>query len=126
MRINWKEVCKFLSGAFFVSAGILFYLWLTNTPMPVWGTSWVVSPEAHGWRAIAHVVFLRDLLLFRLRPEVTCLAAIVAAEQQSEESKRSLVAPLLRVTSGRARFQCTLRMRAPGLVGDAACASCCA
>ena len=57
MRINWKEVCKFLSGAFFVSAGILFYLWLTSTPMPIWGTSYVVSPEAHGWRSIAHVVF---------------------------------------------------------------------
>jgi hypothetical protein len=57
MKINWKEVCKFLSGAFFVSAGILFYLWLTGTPMPIWGTSYVVSPEAHGWRSIAHVVF---------------------------------------------------------------------
>jgi hypothetical protein len=54
---TWEEVCKFLSGAFFVIAGILFYLWLTNTPMPIWGTSYVVSPEAHGWRLIAHVVF---------------------------------------------------------------------
>ena len=31
MRINWREVCKFLSGAFFVSAGVLFYLYLTDT-----------------------------------------------------------------------------------------------
>jgi hypothetical protein len=25
-RIPWQDVCKFLAGAFFVSAGILFYL----------------------------------------------------------------------------------------------------
>jgi hypothetical protein len=28
VTIHWKEVCKFLSGAFFVSAGVLFYLYL--------------------------------------------------------------------------------------------------
>ncbi len=57
MRINWKEVCKFLSGAFFVNAGILFYLYLTNTPVPILGTSLVVSPEVNGLRSIAHLVF---------------------------------------------------------------------
>jgi hypothetical protein len=25
-RIPWQDVCKFLAGAFFVNAGILFYL----------------------------------------------------------------------------------------------------
>jgi hypothetical protein len=44
-------------GTIFVSAGILFYLWLTSTPMPIWRTPYIVSPEAHGWRSIAHVVF---------------------------------------------------------------------
>jgi hypothetical protein len=57
MRINWKEVFKFLSGAFFVSAGILFYLYLTNTPVPVLGTDFVVSPEVNGLRSIAHFAF---------------------------------------------------------------------
>lgn len=57
MRINWKEVCKFLSGAFFVNAGILFYLYLTNTPVPIIGTSLVVSPEFNGLRSIVHLVF---------------------------------------------------------------------
>ena len=27
-RIPWQDVCKFLAGAFFVNAGILFYLYL--------------------------------------------------------------------------------------------------
>jgi hypothetical protein len=31
MWINWIEVCKFLSGAFFVNAGILFYFYLIDT-----------------------------------------------------------------------------------------------
>jgi uncharacterized protein (DUF486 family) len=57
MTINWKEVCKFLSGAFFVSAGILLYLYLTNTPVPRLGTEFVVSPELNGLRSIAHFAF---------------------------------------------------------------------
>jgi hypothetical protein len=57
MRINWKEVCKFLAGAFFVSAGVLFYLRLTNTPVPILGTDFVVAPEVNGLRSIAHFVF---------------------------------------------------------------------
>ena len=48
MRINWREVCKFLSGAFFVSAGVLFYLYLTGTPVP---------PEVNGLRSIAQFTF---------------------------------------------------------------------
>ena len=37
MTINWKEVCKFLSGGFFVSTGVLFYLYLAGSPVPVLG-----------------------------------------------------------------------------------------
>jgi hypothetical protein len=29
-RIPWQDVCKFLVGAFFVNAGILFYLYLAR------------------------------------------------------------------------------------------------
>jgi hypothetical protein len=57
VRINWKEVRKFLAGAFFVSAGLLFYLYLTNTPVPILGTDFVVTPEVNGLRSIAHFVF---------------------------------------------------------------------
>ena len=57
MRISWREVCKFLSGAFFVSAGVLFYLYLTNTPVRVLGTDFVVQPAINGLRSIAHLAF---------------------------------------------------------------------
>jgi hypothetical protein len=57
MRIDWKEVCKFLSGAFFVNAGILFYLYLTNTPVPLLGTNIVFSPDVSGLRSITHFAF---------------------------------------------------------------------
>jgi hypothetical protein len=30
VKVNWKEICKFLAGASFVNAGILFYLYLTK------------------------------------------------------------------------------------------------
>jgi hypothetical protein len=38
-----------------VNAGILFYL--TNAPVPVLGTNFVVAPEVNGMRSIAHFVF---------------------------------------------------------------------
>jgi hypothetical protein len=41
MRVNWTEVCKFLAGAAFVNAGVLFYLYLSDTSVPVLGTSYV-------------------------------------------------------------------------------------
>ena len=58
MRINWREVCKFLSGvAFFVSAGVLFYLYLTDTPVPLLGTDVVISPEVNRLRSIVRFAF---------------------------------------------------------------------
>ena len=51
-----KEICKFLAGAFFVSAGILFYLYMTHTPVPLIGTHLVVEPEVNGIRSIIHTV----------------------------------------------------------------------
>ena len=57
MWINWIEVCKFLSGAFFVNAGILFYFYLIDTPVPILGTDFVISPEVNGLRSIAHFAF---------------------------------------------------------------------
>jgi hypothetical protein len=56
MKIKWKEVCKFLAGAFFVSAGILFYLYITGTAVPLIGTHFIVEPEANGIRSIVHTL----------------------------------------------------------------------
>jgi hypothetical protein len=43
--IRSREFRKFLAGAFFVSAGIQFYLYLTNVSVPLLGTSLVFTPE---------------------------------------------------------------------------------
>jgi len=56
MRAKWKEVCKFLAGAFFVNAGILFYLYLVDTPVPLLGTNLVIEPAVNGLRSIVHFV----------------------------------------------------------------------
>jgi hypothetical protein len=56
VTINWKEVCKFLSGAFFVSTGVLFYLYLAGSPVPVLGAHLAITPTVNGVRAIVHAV----------------------------------------------------------------------
>ena len=56
MTIHWKEVCKFLSGAFFVSAGVLFYLYLVGSPVAVLGAHLAVTPTVNGVRAAVHAV----------------------------------------------------------------------
>ena len=55
-RIPWQEVCKFLAGAFFVNAGILFYLYLARVSVPLLGTNFVFTPEISGVRSIIHAV----------------------------------------------------------------------
>jgi hypothetical protein len=57
VTINWKEVCKFLSGAFFVSMGVLFYLYLAGSPVPVVGAHLAVTPTVNGVRAAVHAIF---------------------------------------------------------------------
>jgi hypothetical protein len=52
-----REFRKFLAGAFFVSAGIQFYLYLANVSVPLLGTSLVFTPEISGWRSIPHSIF---------------------------------------------------------------------
>jgi hypothetical protein len=56
VTINWKEVCKFLSGAFFVSTGVLFYLYLAGSPIPVLGAHLAITPTVNGVRAAVHAV----------------------------------------------------------------------
>ena len=55
---------KFLAGAFFVSAGILFYLYLANVSVPLLGTNLVVTPEISGWRSIVHFILFGLCLYF--------------------------------------------------------------
>jgi len=68
MKIAWKEVCKFLAGAFFVSAGVLFYLYITDVSVPVLGLGFAVTPEINGMRSIVHfVLFLTCFYLGFIR-----------------------------------------------------------
>jgi hypothetical protein len=57
VRIPWRDVCKFLAGAFFVSTGVLFYLCLARVSVPLLGTGFVETPEISGVRAIFNGVF---------------------------------------------------------------------
>ena len=58
-KIPWQDVCKFLAGAFFVNAGVLFYLWLARVPMPLLGTRYIETPAVSGFRSIVHsILFL--------------------------------------------------------------------
>src|SRR5215813_11548735 len=60
----WKnrDFCKFLAGAFFVSSGILFYLYLADVSVPLLGTSFIETPQISGGRSIVH--FILFLLCF--------------------------------------------------------------
>jgi hypothetical protein len=43
-----RDFRKFLAGAFFVSSGILFYLYLADVSVPLLGTSFVGTPQISG------------------------------------------------------------------------------
>jgi uncharacterized protein (DUF486 family) len=57
-----RDFRKFLAGAFFVSSGILFYLYLADVSVPLLGTSFVFTPQISFSRSIVH--FILFLLCF--------------------------------------------------------------
>jgi hypothetical protein len=59
-----REFRKFLAGAFFVSAGIQFYLYLAKVSGPLLGTNLVLTPEVNGLRSIPHFIFFWVCLYF--------------------------------------------------------------
>jgi hypothetical protein len=66
VAIKYREVRKFLAGAFFVSSGICWYLWETGVSLPIVlpyvGTVSIETPEISGQRAMIH--FILFLLCF--------------------------------------------------------------
>lgn len=68
VAIRYREVRKFLAGAFFVSSGILWYLWVTNTSIPIVmpfaGTVSIELPAISGQRAIVHFILFVLCLYF--------------------------------------------------------------
>src|SRR5262245_4059832 len=75
--IRSREFRKFLTGAFFVSAGIQFYFYLANLSIPLLGTSFVQTPAISEFRAIVHSILFLICLYFgfirkpRVRTQLT-------------------------------------------------------
>jgi hypothetical protein len=59
-----RELRKFLAGAFFVSSGILFYLYLANVSVPLLGTGFVERPGISRARSIVHFILFLVCLYF--------------------------------------------------------------
>lgn len=57
-----RDVRKFLAGAFFVSSGVLFYLYLADVSVPLLGTNFVETPQIGAGRSLVH--FILFLLCF--------------------------------------------------------------
>jgi len=62
MKINWREVFKFLSGAAFVGAIGNIYLYLTHVPIPFLG--YTISPELLGLRSAVQFIFFLIFFYF--------------------------------------------------------------
>ena len=52
MKIHWREVLKFLSGAFFVTAGASWYFYWMHISVPFFGLT--MTPEFLGLRGCIH------------------------------------------------------------------------
>jgi hypothetical protein len=73
---------KFLAGAFFVSSGILFYLYLADVSVPLLGTSFVETPQISGGRSIVHFVLFLLCFYFgfvRNRKPAILISLIIVA-----------------------------------------------
>ena len=55
---------KFLAGAFFVSGGTQFYLYLAGVSVPLLGTDLVQTPRLSGVRSLVHLTLFAITLYF--------------------------------------------------------------
>lgn len=62
MRINWKEVFKFLSGAAFVGSITNVYLYFNNIAVPFLG--YTITPELLGLRSLVGFILFLVFLYF--------------------------------------------------------------
>ena len=96
-RIPWQDVCKFLAGAFFVNAGILFYLYLARVSVPLLDTNFIETPEISGLRSIVHAAlfltffYLGFIRKWNHRPIIT--------KDQNSEKIREVVTTWMRATA---------------------------
>ena len=59
-----RDFRKLLAGAFCVSSGTLFYLYLANVSVPLLGTGFVETPRISGLRSIVHFILFLVCLYF--------------------------------------------------------------
>ena len=59
-----RDFRKFLAGAFFVSSGILFYLYFADVSVPILGTNVVATPEVSGYRSAVHFILFQLCFYF--------------------------------------------------------------
>ena len=64
LAYRFREYRKFLAGAFFVSGGFQFYLYLAKVSVPLLGTNFVFTPEISAARSILHLIFFLLCLYF--------------------------------------------------------------
>ena len=64
LAYRFREVRKFLAGAFFVSWGIQLYLYFAKVSVPLLGTNIVFTPEISAVRSIPHFIFFVLCLYF--------------------------------------------------------------
>ena len=62
--VRFREVRKFLAGAFFVSAGMQMYFWQIGLSIPLYDTGFIQSPEASLVRSGIHFVLFLLCLYF--------------------------------------------------------------
>ena len=62
MRINWREVFKFFSGAAFVGTIANAMLFQQNVSMSFWG--FTISPQLFGLRAVLSLVLFAAFFYF--------------------------------------------------------------
>ncbi len=77
LAIRYRDVRKFLAGAFFVSGGIQLYLYFAKVSIPLLGTDVVFTPEISGIRCIPHFILFLMCLYFGFikKPKAPPLAA---------------------------------------------------
>ena len=87
VAIKYREVRKVLAGAFFVSSGTCWYLWVTGVSLPITlpyvGTVSVESPEISGQRAMVHFVLFLLCFYFGFISNRCSRNEILAIERQA-------------------------------------------
>ncbi len=62
MKISWKEVFKFLSGALFAGLIANLYLYLNHISVPFLG--FIITPELLGLKAIVQIILFLVFFYF--------------------------------------------------------------